>query len=204
VSVAVIATLLFTLALSVSSAAQPMYLAALIGQDTGSQQPESSVPPTTPPHSSSQILVGPEVGVFFPTSSKTENAYGSSWVSIGVGLGSAYQAKASGSIGPFFNILYNTDNNNRAFVLPVGLAYRKAFSKSASSGYFGIDATVVAVDQKDVADNVHSGFNYGEGGRALLGYEIGKSAYVQAGYMVTSSIKTFNFSGASIETGYRF
>jgi hypothetical protein len=165
---------------------------------------EDSSIPSDNPSPSNQFLIGPEASVFFPTSSKTGNAYGKSWTSIGLGIGSAYQASKHGILSPYLTILYNTHDGNRAFLLPLGISYNRSLTNSPNSAYYGGDLFAIGADQRDVSDNVHSGFNYGAGARVQIGYEFGRAAYVQASYMETTTIKSFDFSGSAIEAGIRF
>lgn len=208
----VTATALIPAVCSASTATQPLYVSPVIDQTsssttdtstTGSSGSDSTIPPD---HTSSthQFLIGPEASVFFPTSSKTGNAYGKSWTSIGFGLGSAFQASAHGTLSPFFTILYNSHDGNRAFVLPLGVSYNKAISPSQNSAYYGGDILVIGADQRAVGYGVHSGFRYGEGLRPVVGYEFGHTAYIQASYLFATTIKGFDFSGSSIEAGIRF
>jgi hypothetical protein len=210
---AIFAPIILMMSCGASAASTPLALSAVVDQqstDNTTATPPSSdastpdIPEDNSSRSPLDIMVGPEASVFFPTSGKTSNTYGNSWASIGVGLGSAYQANSKGNLSPFFTILYNTHDNNRAFLLPFGIAYNKALSPSASSAYYGVDLLAVAADQRSVINNVHSGFSFAPGARAAFGYEFGKTAYVQAAYMLTSSIKGFNFSGTSLEAGIRF
>ncbi len=197
-------TVLLALAGTTAYAAPPLYLSSTIEQQqAASDIPASSIPDDSS-HKKFELSIGPEVGIFFPTSSKTQKAYGDSWTSIGIGLGSAYQANVNGSFSPFFTILYNTHDGNRAFVLPIGVAYEKSLTNSPDSGYYGADLVAVGADQRAVGYGVHSGFRFGEGIRPLIGYEFGKQAYVQGSYLFSSSIKGFDFSGATIEAGLRF
>jgi len=197
--------LLFSAVCSAVSASQPISLSSVLDQQA---TPDTATPPpsTTATSSSSkfELLIGPEASVYFPTSSKAQDAYGDSWSSIGFGIGSAYQANSRGSISPFLTILYNTHDGNRAFVLPFGVGYSRALTNGPTSAYYGIDAAVVAADQRAVSYGVHSGFSYGAGLRPLIGYEFGKHAYVQGSYLFATEIKNFDLSGASLEAGYRF
>jgi hypothetical protein len=197
---------LLSAACSSVSASQPLMLSGILDQQTtttATAPPQSSIPQPSSGRKY-ELLLGPQADVYFPTSSKTQDAYGSSWTSISVGIGSAYQANPQGSISPFLTILYNTHDSNRAFLLPVGVGYEKSLSSSPTSGYYGIDAVLLAADQLAPSYGVHSGFRYGGGVRPLVGYEFGRNAYVQGSYLFASSIKSFDFSGATIEAGFRF
>lgn len=185
------------------SAPEALNLSKVIQQESSDSDTSSSIP-EAPTHHSFRLIIGPEASVFFPSSGKTANTYGKTWTSYGLGIGSAYQANYKGELSPFLSILFNSRNGNRAFVVPFGVGYEKAVSNTKNSLYYGGDALAVAADQRSVVNNVHSGVNFGAGLRAVTGYEFGGSAYVQASYMLTSEIKSFDFSGTVLEVGYRF
>ena len=66
----------------------PTVTAPAPANSTPSTAPETAAPPTsTPaPKKSSRFRIGPEVGVFFLTSSKARSQFGNSAVSLGLGL----------------------------------------------------------------------------------------------------------------------
>lgn len=199
--------LLLSAACSVVNASPTLMLTNVINQqttDTTTPPPPPSSIPDQSSHSKFELMVGPEASVYFPTSSKTQNVYGQSWTSISVGIGSAYQANYHGSISPFLTVMYNTHDGNRAFVMPVGVGYEKSLTDSPTSGYYGVDAVLLTADQLARSYDVHSGFRYGGGVRPIVGYEFGKHAYIQGSYLFASSIKSFDFSGATVEAGFRF
>ena len=160
--------------------------------------------PTTVRADSNQFMIGPSASVFFPTSSKTADVFGKSWGSIGVGFGSANQASTEGSFSPYIDLLYNSHDGNDVFLFPLGVSYKKAFTSGPIGPYYAVQAFALGVDASAPKYNVHSGVNFGEGARAALGLQFAKFAYVEAGYQVTSSVKSFNFSGTELEIGIRF
>ena len=182
--------------------------------DTTSTNPvvTTTVTPTPEPepasgHSSSRFRLGPSVGVYLPTDSKTRDRFGSSWVSLGLGFGPFDVIKAQGQLGLDLNLLYQKHDDNHAFLLPVGLGYRIALTKDAQARaipYAGVTGDLVFADVRSVADNVHSGFRTGAGASALLGINIGTNTNLEARYQFISRIKSFDFSGLSLTAGYRF
>src|SRR5262245_34756890 len=86
------------------------------------QQPEpppanpSPPPPDNPPpapdsggedQSGPQFRIGPEVGFYFPSNSKTRDAFGSRFLNIGVGLGTISQKSARGALAFDLSIVTN-------------------------------------------------------------------------------------------------
>lgn len=164
-------------------------------------------PEPEPKQSRSRFRIGPSVGVYLPTSSKTRQRFGSSWFSLGLGFGAFDVIKAQGQLGLDLNLLYQKHDDNHAFLLPIGLGYRIALTKDPEARaipYAGITGDAVFADVRSVADNVHSGFRTGAGASALIGVNIGTNTNLEARYQFISRIKSFDFSGLSLTAGYRF
>ena len=53
-------------------------------------------------------------------------------------------------------------------------------------------------------DNIHNSFNVGVGASEFVGVNFGDSAFLEARYYEFSSIHSFDFSGLSLDAGYRF
>lgn len=172
----------------------------------------TTVTPTPAPEpeqkkSASRFRIGPSVGVYLPTDSKTRDRFGSSWVSVGLGFGPFDVIKAQGQLGFDLNLQYQKHDDNHAFLLPVGLGYRIALTKDTEARaipYAGVTGDIVFADVRSVADNVHSGFREGAGASALIGVNIGTNTNLEARYQFISRIKSFDFSGLSLTAGYRF
>lgn len=164
-------------------------------------------PSPSPGRTGGRFRIGPSVGVYLPTDSKTRQRFGSSWVSLGLGFGPFDVIKASGQLGFDLNLQYQKHDDNHAFLLPVGLGYRIALTKDQTARaipYAGITGDIVFADVRSVADNVHSGFREGAGASALIGVNIGTNTNLEARYQFISRIKSFDFSGLSLTAGYRF
>ncbi len=167
---------------------------------TPAPAPESS-------SSASRFRIGPSVGVYLPTDSKTRDRFGSTWVSLGLGFGPFDVIKAQGQLGFDLNLQYQKHDDNHVFLLPVGLGYRIALTKDAEARaipYAGVTGDLVFADVRSVADNVHSGFRTGAGASALIGVNFGSNTNLEARYQFISRIKSFDFSGLSLTAGYRF
>lgn len=166
-----------------------------------------SAPDDTPSHSSNRFRIGPEVGVYLPTDSKTRDRFGSSWFSLGLGFGQINSVKSAGQLGLDLNLQYQKHNGNRIFLLPVGLGYRIGLTKDPEAKtvpYAGVSGDLILADARSVQDNVHSGFKTGVGGSALIGVNFGDSGNIEARYQLTSRIKSFDYSGLSLSAGFRF
>jgi len=163
---------------------------------------------TAPPlkaTSSNHFRIGPEVGLFLPTSAKTRDRFGSSWLSLGIGLGQVDQVTEKGQTSLDLNILYQSRNGNSALVAPIGVAYRIALGQGGvNTPYAGISADLVLADLRSKQDNVNHGLQTGAGGSAFVGVNFGNSGFLEARYLAISSIKSFDLSGLNLSAGYRF
>ena len=163
---------------------------------------------STPPlkaTSGHHFRIGPEVGLFLPTSSKTSNRFGSSWLSLGIGLGQVDQVTEKGQTTFDLNILYQSKNGNSALVAPVGVAYRVALGKSGiNTPYAGVSADLVLADLKSKQDNVNHGLQTAAGGSAFIGIDFGTTGFLEARYLGITSMKGFDLSGLNLSAGYRF
>ena len=166
---------------------------------------ESTPPPPQQPKKKQRFRIGPEVGVYLPTSSKARNEFGSTWVTLGVGLGSIGQVTAKGQTSLDLQILYQTKGDNHVFLAPLGIGYRTAISQSGpQTTYVGATLDLYLADLRSGLYNVHSGLRTGGGGSLLLGENFGDSGFLEARYLFVSEIKDFDLSGLNITAGYRF
>lgn len=165
----------------------------------------TSVAPAT--HRKPKYGIGPTIGTYLPTDSKTRDRFGSSWFSLGLGFGPISGVPKGGALGLDLNVQYQKHDDNHIFLAPVGVGYRVGLGHdpaARTAPYAGISGDVVFADVRSVRDNVHSGFRTGGGGAALLGVNFGNSGNIEARYQALGKIKTFNFSGLSLSAGYRF
>lgn len=152
-----------------------------------------------------RFRIGPEVGVYLPTSSKTRDEFGSAWLSLGLGIGDISTVTTKGTTAFDLQILYQKKGDNHAFIAPIGVAYRQAFSQNgANAAYYGVTGDLVLADLRATDYDVHSGFRAGFGASALLGVNFGDSGFLEARYLFISRIKDFDLSGLDLTAGYRF
>lgn len=160
------------------------------------------------PQVEAQPRFGIDGGLFFPSSSKTKRAFGSSFKSIGPGFGETSVSKRK--IYPDFDLLRQKDNGNRATIIfagakllsPLGrpiLSERTTgFAPYAGIGvnltYAKIDAPAFGTDDK----------GYGIGASAILGASFGGRFFSEGRYRLSTSAADFNFSGTQIVIGARF
>lgn len=167
---------------------------------TGGNDPASSTP-----RKRSRFRIGPEVGVYLPTSSKARDQFGSSWLTIGLGIGSIGRVRKEGQTSFDLQVLYQSRSGNHAFLAPVGVGYRVALSQSGgATTYVGATADIYFADIRSGDYGVHSGIRTGFGGSPLVGVTFGDSGFLEARYLVVSKIKGFDLSGLNLTAGYRF
>lgn len=177
---------------------------------SGAAQPSPAPAPPAQHHTGHFPKIGIDLGAFFPTDSKTRNRFGSVWTSVGLGIGSADAPPSAGRFTLDVSFTSETNGNNYAYVVPVGVAYRRAFSAaSAESGqffvqYYGVSLDAVGVDLRSQQDNVHPGVELTGGGSLTLGTTVGKSAFVEARYSEIAKVEGFDLSGLGLTVGVRF
>jgi hypothetical protein len=196
----------------------PLALSSARAQDTTPpptpQTPQTPAPPAnpqTPPeepdedNSRKRFRIGPELGVFIPTSGKTRDAFGDAWYNYGVGLGSVVRANQHGTIAFNLSFFSYRSGNGRVFMAPVGIGYRVALSDNKqTTPYAGISANLVFTDLKSDKYNVGSGIRTTAGGTVFVGTTLGDRAYIQARYLATGRVSGFDLSGTNFSAGYRF
>ena len=167
--------------------------------------PDAGTPPTPAPKKRNRFRIGPEVGVYLPTSSKARDQFGSTWLTVGLGLGSIGRITSQGQTSFDLQVLYQSRNGNHAFLAPLGIGYRTAVSQSGTTTvYVGATADLMLADLRSGDYNVHSGLRTGFGGSVLAGINFGDSGYLEARYLAVSKIKDFDLSGLNVTAGYRF
>lgn len=156
---------------------------------------------------SRRFRLGPEVGVYLPTNSRTRDRFGDAWLSVGLGIGPITGVTSKGQLGFDLSLNYQQHEGNRVFLLPLGLGYRVALTQNPESKtvpYAGVTGDVYLADVRSIPDNIHSGIRAGGGGSVLLGVNFGESGNLEARYQFVSHIQSFDFSGLSLRAGYRF
>ena len=162
-------------------------------------------PSSSTPKKRNRFRIGPEVGVYLPTSSKARDQFGSSWLTLGLGIGSIGRVTPQGQTAFDLQVLYQSKNGNHVFLAPIGIGYRVAVSQSGSATvYVGATADLYLADLRSGDYDVHSGLRTGFGGSPLIGVNFGDSGFLEARYLAVSRIKGFDLSGLNVTAGYRF
>ncbi len=169
-----------------------------------------TAPPPKGPHYR-QFSIGPEVGLFLPTDSKTRNRFGDSWFSIGIGIGDIIPPRRGGDLSLDLNVISQAGDNRHAYLIPVGVQYRQALNRSQSVNsassvvpYIGVSADVVFADVRSPIDDAHSGLRTTGGGSVFIGTSLTSRAFVEARYLAVGSTEHFNLSGFDLSAGFRF
>ncbi len=154
--------------------------------------------------------IGIDASLFVPSNGKTRRRFGKTWTIIGLALGRPDSPSAAGRFGADFDVTQNSSGNHHAFVAPLGIHYRRAFSaddvtrKRPLIPYYGGAVDFVVLDLRSPEDNVHSRFRLGYGGSAVVGTTVGASGFAEAKYLAIGRVRGFDLSGASVTVGVRF
>lgn len=168
--------------------------------------PEASTPADDSSKKDNRFRIGPTIGFFLPSDSKTRDRFGSSWFALGLGIGPVSGVTSKGTVGFDINLLYQQHDGNHALIVPIGVGYRVALTKDTTAKsipYAGITADYYIVNFKSNPENINGTYGAG-GGSALLGINFGNTANVEARYQFASKTRGFDFSGLNLTAGYRF
>ena len=161
-----------------------------------------------PAQAQSLPRIGIDGGLFFPSSSKTKEVFGSSFKSIGPGFGSTQVFRRR--IYPDIDLIREEKSDNKATVVfagarllvplgrPLVSEATTGFAPYAGLGlnliYADIDAPTVGVEDK----------GFGVGASATVGASFGGRFFSEARYRVATETAEFNFSGTQVVIGVRF
>ncbi|MBW3621984.1 MAG: hypothetical protein KY468_01080 [Armatimonadetes bacterium] len=161
--------------------------------------------PPRPPRQ--RFRIGPEVGVYFPTSSEVRDLFGGSWVTFGLGFGGVGGADPGGRLEPDITFIYKNSADGHIFMAPLGVGYRKALNRnpeSSSTPYAGASANLILADVQSQINNVDTNLKAVAGGSVFAGVSFRDRAYVEARYRMTGRVGGFNLSGMQVSAGFRF
>jgi hypothetical protein len=174
--------------------------------------PSSEPVPTRP-----RIMVTPSLSAYFPTSSKTRDEIGGTWVGLGIRLGVGEDRRPSG-LGFRFDVISHTSSGVRAYVVPLTVAYSRRLRPELrnASPYAGIGASVVGVkvriddgstlvkaSEAPEASSVNTGWKLKPGVNVFAGYPLNARTLLEADYHFVSSVEGYNLSGAKLSLSYR-
>jgi hypothetical protein len=149
--------------------------------------------------------LGPQIGFFLPTDSKTRDRFGSTWLSIGAKMGTNQYIGPKGRTGFDVSFLYQKSGSNHAWLLPVGVSYRRAMGATTTmTPYVGAAANLVISDIRSDGDDIHSRIRTVPGGSVFTGINLGTRAYIEARYLLVSKIRALDMSGVNLSVGITF
>jgi hypothetical protein len=198
-----------------AAAAQPapgptptVQTALLQTTDQTPTSPSTDTSPTepAPQASNDKIRVGPEFGLYFPTDSKTRDAFGDHWFSIGLGIGDVSERRRDRRIALDFDLLAASRSGNEAYVAPLGASYTSALTSNTRGliPYAGAAVDVVFADLYAPNDNTPQRLSVTGGGSAFVGLDFGETAYLEARYNEFAATRGFDLSGLDLDLGIRF
>ncbi|MBC7807633.1 MAG: hypothetical protein H7145_15980 [Akkermansiaceae bacterium] len=182
--------------------------------------PPAPVPPATEKETPTEQrerrrvpAFGPQIGFFFPTSGRTRDAFGETWVNYGIGFQPLDLQTRRGSATLDIAAFSARRSGARAFVVPISLIYKIALGGGRDvegetdrgiNPYTGFSLGLYLTDLRADRYNVSSGWQGGFGGSALFGVTYQRSIFVEARYHLISELKTFDLSGLNLSVGARF
>jgi len=190
--------------------------------DPAAQPPAGQDQANDTPRPRPRFRIGPEIGVFLPTSNETKNTFGDSWTTFGIGLGSITTPPGGpGQIVLDLDVYYKKRGQNRVTMIPISLEYRKSLGRAPAIGedgqpvdprqpgrgltpYVGVAGSLVLADLRVPSQNIGSGFRATVGGSALLGTTISDDAYLEARYLAVGRVRGYDLSGLNLTAGFRF
>jgi hypothetical protein len=154
------------------------------------------------------FFLSPGVNGYFPTDSKTRDAFGDAWWSLGVSLNlesltGGFEA-AGFNLTPYFGLYYGEKDDNDAWIIPVGLQARWNFSDAGIlRPYAGIGLAGYGIRFEDRAAGVDTGWRGAWGGRLMLGMDITRWFNIEAAYNFISDVKDYDLSGFSVQGKFK-
>ena len=142
------------------------------------------------------FFLSPTYGGYFPTSGKTKDAFGSSWTGFGVAfnLESLGWNTSNWKLHPFSGFYHADEGDNDAYIIPLGLEFRKWMTENA---YVGLGASVNAVKFEVRDEGIDTGWRGAVGARISLGVNVTRWLEINAAYNFMSEVKDYDFSGFS-------
>jgi hypothetical protein len=156
---------------------------------------------------SRRIRFGPQLGLYFPTNSRTRNRFGSTWTNIGIGIGSISDIHRSGRLALDVSFISNTRSSDaKIFLAPIGLSYSIGLGKQTqpTAAYAGVSANLVIASLRSDLDGLPSRTSATGGASLFLGTRFSESGYVEARYNAFGKIRSFDLSGINLTAGFRF
>jgi hypothetical protein len=154
------------------------------------------------------FFLSPTAGGYFPTDSKTREAFGSAWWGVGVTLNAetlfgGFDA-AGISFGPYFGLYHGENQDNDAWIIPLGLQARWNLSEQGGiRPYASVGVAGYGIKIEDRPAGVDTGWKGAFGGRFMLGMDITRWFNVEAAYNIVSEVKDYDLSGFSIQGKFR-
>ena len=151
-----------------------------------------------------QVFVGPNVGVFLPTSSFLRDKLGNSWFSIGAGRMNPEQAKER-KFSPDFNMISKRANGNALFMASATYGIVSPFNESGSEfrPYFAIRGGLSYIDYAITDGGTRrGGKKIGYNFNAEIGLIFADRVALSARYDFFSQHEGINFNGFSLNLKY--
>jgi len=146
-----------------------------------------------------RLTLLPALNIFYPSNSKTQNRFGSSWTSLGLAV--AYKSKHMDprKIELRLDGMAENSKYTSAYIFPIGMGVNTILSTSkTATTYAGVTGNVYIAKLESVLDGVDTGWKLKPGASALIGANIGSRVNVQASYYFVPKLGGFDLSGFNV------
>lgn len=148
--------------------------------------------------------LGPDVGIYFPSSSTLRDALGDSWFSIGATTVRSGVQQSRG-IGTNWNVISKSSGGNKVFMgsYSIGLAQPLSGPGASARPYFALRGGLSYIDYAiGPSNNRTSGKRLGYNVNAEIGILFNDRLSLSARYDVFSEHDNLNFDGLSLNLKY--
>jgi hypothetical protein len=164
---------------------------------TSSSNGSSQANPPQPP-------VGFDIGEYLPTDAVVRNRFYGQWFTIGLGEGLIPAVPKKGMVRLQLDVLANTRGNNRAILVPLGIAYEMGLGTGSTVPYAGVSADLMSTVIQSSTDNVRDAYRAGVAGSVFGGVNFSHDISLELRYREIQKIAGYNFSGLEATAGMRF
>jgi hypothetical protein len=154
------------------------------------------------------FFLSPALTGYFPTGSRVQNAFGSSWLGVGVALNMEALTGGVEAAGlhfvPYFGLYHGEKHDNDAWIIPIGIQARWGLTEQGNlRPYAGIGIAGYGINFEDRSAGVDTGWKSAFGGRFMLGMDVTRWFNVEAAYNIVSDVKGYDLSGFSIQGKFK-
>lgn len=146
-----------------------------------------------------RLVLVPAFNMYYPSDSKTQDRFGSSWPSIGLSVAWRDKNTDPKKIELRLDGMGRSGDKVKALVFPLGIGISQRLSSSDNLvTYAGVSANVYFGKVVSELDGVNTGWKIKAGPGAFIGANIGSRFNIQASYYGVPSLGGFGLSGFNL------